>query len=245
MKKILTIMLAAILALGMMACGNKTTKNSESEIPPVQSSESGAGIGISPIYSEPKTGINNGFTQASNDSIFIAYHFDEQEFSADNVQIDIYYGSPSKSLPSATLEAMEEHGERYSMGVVFMNWENYNLVHKNDDRFPPEIFDELSIGVSSNYAYVLRRHTITEFWDKNYYTVCDSEKGLVFTHKETLTIPQELLSDNEGMLMLAIWESHYIPIADGGEKRTAGRWKDIYLHYEYVNGKIILSKQMH
>ena len=240
MKKILTIMIAAILALGMMACGGKDKAPESGGL-----SEESVTSETTPIFSQPTTGVSDGFHAKSYSEIFIAYHFDEESFDADNVEIELYYGSCTKSCPSGATESMQENNVRYSMGVVFMNWGNYNLVHKNDDRFPPEIFDELSIGVSSNYAYVLRRHTITEFWDKNYYTVCDSEKGLVFTHKETLTIPQELLSDNEGMLMLAIWESHYIPIADGGEKRTAGRWKDIYLHYEYVNGKIILSKQMH
>lgn len=242
MKKLLAIVIAMMMSLGMVACGGKAKENSERTTSLEQSEEGGTEIEISPIYSEPKTGITNGFTQVIDDGIFIAYHFDKQEFNMDNIQIDIYYGSTSKSVSSTTLKAMEKNGERYSMGVVFMNWENYNLVYENDDRFPPEIFDELSIGASSDYAYVLCRHTIAEFWNKNYYAVKDSEKGLVFTHKESFTIPQVLLSGNEGTIMLAIWESHYTPLSEAGEKRTAGRWKDIYLHYEYVNGKIIISK---
>ena len=239
MKKFLTIMIAAILALGMMACGGKDKTPENGGL-----SEESVTSETTPIFSQPTTGVSDGFHVKSYSEIFIAYHFDEESFDADNVEIELYYGSCTKSCPSGATESMQENNVRYSMGVVFMNWGNYNLVHKNDDRFPPEIFDELSIGVSSNYAYVLRRHTITEFWNKNYYTVCDSEKGLVFTHKETLTIPQELLTDEEGLLTLSVWESNYTYGEDGTEKRTSSRYNDVYLRYKWADGKIVLSLQV-
>ena len=239
MKKIFTFLIATIMAFGMMACGGKDKTPESGGL-----SEESVTSETTPIFSQPTTGVSDGFHAKSYSEIFIAYHFDEESFDADNVEIELYYGSCTKSCPSGATESMQENNVRYSMGVVIMNWSNYELLPGQQDCLPCEIYDEFPVGISEDYAYVLRRHTIEEFWSEDYYARSIVGKGLLFTHKETVAIPKELLTDEEGLLTLSVWESNYTYGEDGTEKRTSSCYNDVHLRYKWADGKIVLSLQV-
>ncbi len=166
------------------------------------------------------TGLESGFTASSGEPIpdnWCAYKSATNEFDIDNVTLTFYFGT---IMPK---EVTDEYIENYLENGI-------NI---------PE-FDVYFGDTYCNPLYLIRHSTenfiSTEYscYIEDYYS---KEVNIIYNHSETVTIPQELFTRQQGAI------SFYISGTDINELEPEYKMiACILMNYDIKDGKIVLSK---
>ena len=162
-----------------------------------------------------KTGLESGFIVSSGDespSITCALKSDKTEFDIDDVTLDFYYGI----LFTGSEEYAREYGGHNipSFDICFENIKGDRLI--------------LIRHVEENL--VSEKYRTVWVYDENY-----SATFTIYNHSETLTIPKELFTPEEDVILFSIYGTDvnsYDPVYKGIAYK--------YIYYKIDGDKVII-----
>lgn len=170
---------------------------------------------LTPIAGEEK-GLEDGFKPSNSDespSLYCAYKSNKTEFSIDDVTLDFYYGG------------------YYYNGVEF-ELENIRDIPSFELYFQDDHGGQFFIKrVDENF--VSEKYSCDLVYDDNW-----KIKEVKFNYSETITIPQEIFSEESGLIYFSIFGTNQKEL-EPQHKVIAG----IGFYYKVVDGKVTLSKQ--
>ena len=203
--------------------GNVETDTNEGTNPDNGNGETNTNEDINPDNGNGKTdtsvgaALEYGFVPSDSceeQPIFrCAYRSNKTEFDIDNVTVDFYYGGYYPLGAEYYLQI-----ENFPTFEIYFTTDNLNTIC-----FVKRVEENL---VSEKYRY-------------NY--ICDDNWNATeirFNHSESITIPREIFTKNEGVIYFTIY-SQNVNYTNSSVKAIAGT----PIHYRIIGEKVVLSHQ--